>query len=167
MISGTDVRRRENFDIARLFLSVVFFASILQATKICSADDGSGGDSLPGWTAAKDAELDRFRGGFMLDNGMVVDLSFATSVFINGQEQFSDRFALANDVSIDQLRGAVVNNGSGSLAMSDAGPGNLAVIQNTMDNQLITMVRSIDIVLSNIKGMDMSGLGSSVRGFAP
>jgi len=167
MVSGRDIRGPKNFGIQRLILSVIFFASIPQATKICAANDWNSIDSRSGWIVAKDAELDELRGGFMLDNGMVVDLSFATSVFINGQQQFSDHFDLANNFSVDQLRGVVASNGSSNFAMSDAGMSNVAVIQNTMDNQLITMVRSIDITLSNIKGMDLSNVGSPGRGFAP
>src|SRR5690606_36352995 len=101
--------------------------------------------------------LDELRGGFMLDNGMVIDLSLATSVFINGEERFSDRFVLANDFSIDQLRGAVVNNGPNNLGLSGAGMSNMSLIQNTMDNQIITMMRSIDITISNIKSIDRNG----------
>jgi hypothetical protein len=167
MFSGKDVRGSKKLDVKRLILSVIFFASISQATRICTASDWSDADSPSDWAAAKDAELDELRGGFMLDNGMVVDLSLATSVFVNGQEQFSDRFDLADDFSMDQLRGVAVNNSAGNLAISDAGMSNMAVIQNTMDNQLITMVRSIDITLSNIKGLGLSGIESSGFPFAP
>ncbi|WP_434130096.1 hypothetical protein [Methylocaldum sp. GT1BB] len=167
MMSAKDVRASKKFDVMRLVLSVIFLASIPQAIKICAASGQGGVESLPGWTAAEDAELDELRAGFVLDNGMVVDLSLATSVFVNGQEQFSDRFALADDFSIDQLRGVTVNNGPNNFAMSDAGTNNMAVIQNTMDNQIITMMRSIDLTISNLKGMDFNGFGPYGGGFAP
>jgi hypothetical protein len=43
----------------------------------------------------------------------------------------------------------------------------MAVIQNTMDNQIITMMRSIDLTISNVKGMDFNGFGPYGGGFAP
>ncbi len=165
MISGKDVRGSKNLDVKRLFLSLVFFASLPQAAKICSASDWNDVDSSAAWAAAEDAELDELRGGFVLDNGMVVDLSFATSVFINGQEQFSDRLILASDFSIDQLRGAAVNNGPNNFASSHAAMDNMTLIQNNLDNQIITMMRSIDIMISNLK--NASEFGESYLGVSP
>ncbi|HYE35312.1 hypothetical protein [Methylocaldum sp.] len=167
MISGKDVRVSKSADIKRVALSVIFSTLIVQTTRVCVASDWSSVDSTLGWAAAKDAELDELRGGFVLGNGMVVDLALATSVFINGQERFSDHFQLSNDVSIDQLRQVAVNNGPNNFAMTDAAMNNVAVIGNTLDNQVINLLRSVDITLSNIKGMDLSGLGQSSRGFSP
>lgn len=165
MMSAKSVRGSKRFDGKPMALTVIVLVLISHAKSLCAAGGHGGIDSFSGWTAAADTELDELRGGFMLDNGMVVDLSFATSVLINGQEQFSDRFVLASDFSIDQLRGAVVNNGPNNFVMSDAAMNNMTIIQNTLDNQLITMMRSIDITISNVK--NMTGLGSSSFGFAP
>lgn len=165
MVSGKDVRRAKKAGIKRAVLSIIFFALALQAARLYAADDRSATDSGTDWTAAKDAELDELRGGFVLDNGMVIDFSLATSVFVNGQERFSDRFELANNLTLDQLRGAIVNNGPSNFAMTDAAMNNIAVIGNTLDNQAISLLRSVDITLSNIK--NMSGFGQSGHGFAP
>lgn len=162
MISGKDVPGLGKFNVRHVVLSVVCFASVPCSIAICAASD----ETDPGWAAVENAELDDSRAGFMLDNGIVIDLSFATSVFINGQEQFSDRLVVAKDFSLDQLSRPAVNNGAGNLALSDAGLNSMAIIQNTMDNQLITMVRTIDITLSNFKNMNLSAMGPNGRWFA-
>lgn len=162
MISGKDVPGLGKFNVRHLVLSVIFFALMPCSIAICTASD----ETDVGWAAVENVELDESRAGFVLDNGIVIDLSFATSVFVNGREQFSDRLVLAKDFSLDQLSRPAVNNGSGNLALSDAGLNNMAVIQNTLDNQLITMVRTIDITLSNFKNMNLSAMGPNGRWFA-
>lgn len=165
MMSAKNIQGSKWFDNKPMALAAIVLVLSSHAKSLCAAAGQGSIDSFSDWAASADTELDELRGGFMLDNGMVVDLSFATSVFINGQEQFSDRFVLASDFSIDQLRGAVVNNGANNFAMSDAVMNNMTIIQNTLDNQLITMMRSIDITISNVK--NVTGLGSSAFGFAP
>src|SRR5690554_5127733 len=153
MMLAKNVQGSKRFRSNPMVLTVIVLLLTSHAASLCAAAGQGSIDSFSGWAAAADTELDELRGGFTLDNGMVVDLSFATSVFVNGQERFSDRFVLPNDFSIDQLRGAVVSNGPNNYVMSDAAMNNMTVIQNTLDNQLITMMRSIDITISNIKNM--------------
>jgi hypothetical protein len=114
------------------------------------------------WTEASDEELRALRGGFMLKNGLVLDINMERSVSINGVTQFSGTFHLPDDFSVDTLRQSMVNNGPNNAALADTLANSVSVLRNTLDNQLINNTTVMNINIANLRAMDTPGLQSFI-----
>lgn len=86
------------------------------------------------WTAVSDQSLASLRAGFMLDNGMVVDIALSKRLFINA-EQVGETLYLSNSHSDD-------------LWLSDTSLSHF--VQNTLDNQILSSITHLDIAVSNL-----------------
>lgn len=104
---------------------------------------------------ASEAELEAARGGFVLDNGMVINISIDKRVYQNGVETFASYFESPQDLAL--LQGGSTEAGAqftDSLLNS--------IIQNTMDNQLIETISNIDIELHNPAALEQDVLGAAI-----
>jgi hypothetical protein len=102
------------------------------------------------WDRASDEELDALRGGFILPNGMRIDLNLEKIVLLNGNEIFSSFFQLPEDALM--LQNGVRNMVSDSITT----PALSSFIQNTLDHQQIRTVTEINIEISNIQNMELN-----------
>ncbi len=98
-------------------------------------------DSLGGWEQASDGELAEVRGGFMLANGVEVDFSFKRQILIDGEENYVMSYQLP--------KGALFRVGLNDLSQSNALLS--SVIQNNIDNRIISNITTFDIGLSGAK----------------
>lgn len=101
---------------------------------------------------ASDEELDVLRGGFVLPNGMTVNISINQDVFRNGIRTHTSYFELPETfLSIRPSQSASANPVSGDAIGS--------ITQNALNNQLIEIMRIVDIELLNVtnSGLDISG----------
>lgn len=103
-------------------------------------------EELAHWVPVSDDELNAMRGGFVLPNGMNLDISVLRSVSINGVETLSSNISLPDNFNW-------VRNGSDNYVANLNLPVLSDVIQNTLDNQLIQSVRVVNVELSNLQGM--------------
>lgn len=107
-------------------------------------------------------ELDTMRGGFSMGDGLDVSFGVAQTGSINGVEQFSNSFSIDSvasgfdDVDLSNMGSVLIQNGSGNFvssgvldSLSDS-YGN--VIQNTLDEQVISTTTIFDISLQNVPG---------------
>tara|TARA_R110002073_G_scaffold159066_1_gene314321 strand:- start:1415 stop:1903 length:489 start_codon:yes stop_codon:yes gene_type:complete len=102
------------------------------------------------WVRATDRELALQRGGFVLPNGVNINLSLEKTIFLNGVETFSSFFQLPENFSLLQ-------NGNQNLT-SDLGGSTLSsVIQNNLDNQAIKTINEFNIEVSNLQNLDLKG----------
>ncbi|TAK61267.1 hypothetical protein [Methylobacter sp.] len=104
------------------------------------------------WERASDSELDQLRGGFVLPNGMNIDFSLERISSLNGTVVSSSFFQLPENTLLSQ-------NGTMNQALDLAGSGLSSVIQNNVDNQIIRTVTDINIVVSNLKNIDLNNSG--------
>ncbi|MGI9270729.1 MAG: hypothetical protein ACR2QT_03070 [Woeseiaceae bacterium] len=108
------------------------------------------------------AELDGLRGGFSIGDGMDIAFGFTQTGSINGVDQFSNSFSVDSvasgfdDVDMSNMNSVVLQNGSGnfvSMSVLDALSDSFGnVIQNTLDDQVISTTTTFDISLQNMPG---------------
>ncbi|PLW81870.1 hypothetical protein CWI75_14105 [Kineobactrum sediminis] len=101
---------------------------------------------------ASEEELDGLRGGFVLPNGITVNISINQDVFRNGIRTHTSYFELPETfLSIRSNQLASANPVSGDAIGS--------ITQNALNNQLIEIMRIVDIELLNVtnSGLDISG----------
>jgi len=99
-------------------------------------------DSLGVWEQASDDELAEVRGGFMLANGVEVDFSFKRQILIDGEENYVMNYQLPKGTFFDSVG---LNDLSQSNALLSS------VIQNNIDNRIISNITTFDIGLSGVK----------------
>jgi hypothetical protein len=133
------------------------FCSLAVAVAVAEADTSDRGHSAGvrhQAAAVSDAELEAARGGFVLDGGMVVNFSIDRRVYQNGVETFASYFESSQDI-------ALLQNGSPGIGAQFSDGVLNAIIQNTMDNQLIETVSQINIELRNAAALEqgLSGAG--------
>jgi hypothetical protein len=104
------------------------------------------GQRFNNWGRATDSELDQLRGGFVLPNGIMIDLSIQRIIALNDVIVSS---------SFSQLpgNGPLVQNGDLNHASDLAISGLGSVIQNSLDNQTIQNLTQINLAVSNIKNL--------------
>ncbi|WAR46571.1 hypothetical protein [Methylomonas rapida] len=93
---------------------------------------------------ASDEELAELRGGFVLPNGMNVEFSVEKIVSMNGMITFSSTFNMPANISL-------IQNGLGNEAPEFQGPVLGSVVQNNLDDQFISTLKTINIELSNLR----------------
>jgi hypothetical protein len=97
-----------------------------------------------------EGELGRQTGGFVLDNGMAVDLSWSRSVSINGVEHQSTRFRWSGDATPGRLPRLTIETGPGPFGAAGVADRDSLIIRNTLDNQVIATFTRIDVGLSKL-----------------
>lgn len=111
-----------------------------------SQAQASGLDALP---AAGAAELDQLRGGFTFDlGGRRFDVAFGIerTVSVNGQAVSLSR------LEVPQL--SAVQNGPGNrVTASAAGAERLAVLQNSLDSQVLRQMTVINLRVASLQAM--------------
>ena len=108
------------------------------------------------------AELDSMRGGFSVGDGLDVSFGFTQTGSVNGVEQFRNSFKIDSvgsglgNVDMSNMNSVLLQNGSGNIvssgvldSLSDTF-GN--VIQNSLDDHVISTTTIFDISLQNVSG---------------
>ena len=105
-------------------------------------------------------ELDDMRGGFSIGDGMDISFGFTQVGTINGVDQFTNSFSIDSvasgfeDVDMSNMNSVILQNGSGNFVSSSVFDslsdsfGN--VIQNSLDDQVISTTTTFDISLQNM-----------------
>lgn len=107
-------------------------------------------------------ELDSMRGGFRIGTGLGVSFGFAQTGSINGVEQFKNSFTIDSvgsgfqNVDMSNMNSVLLQNGNGNF-VSTSVLDSLAdsfgnIIQNTLDDQVISTTTIYDISLQNVPG---------------
>lgn len=104
--------------------------------------------------------LDEMRGGFRTGKGLDVSFGFTQTGSLNGVEQFSNRFTIdsmasgMDDADLSSMNSVLLQNGSGNFveagvleSLSDSFG---SVIQNTLDDQVISTTTIYDFDLHNV-----------------
>ena len=96
------------------------------------------------WSPVPDAKLSELRGGFVLGNGIIVDINFEKSIVQNGELVSHSYFQSPQDINLlskDEF------NLSSILPSSTLN----TVLQNTLDNQTLSAITNIDITIKNLE----------------
>ncbi len=100
------------------------------------------------WLKVSDTKLAYSRGGFILPNGVIVDISFEQRIFRNGEETSNSYFQTPNNLNL-------VNNGK----LNIPGLSNTlfqSIIQNDLDNQTLQTINNINIDIKNLNNVNLT-----------
>jgi hypothetical protein len=95
------------------------------------------------WRAVPDSTLASLRGGFLLPNGIIVDISFKKSLFQNGELTSQSYFQSPENISL-------LNKDNFTLSSELSDSFFASTIQNNLDNQTLTSITNIDISIKNL-----------------
>tara|TARA_R110000782_G_scaffold200284_1_gene289147 strand:+ start:266 stop:751 length:486 start_codon:yes stop_codon:yes gene_type:complete len=104
------------------------------------------------WVVATDEELALQRGGFVLPNGVTIDISLERIILLNGIETSSTFFQFPESNTL------LLQSGNENMAPDSIGSTLGTVIQNSLDDQIIKAINEINIEISNLQnaGFDHS-----------
>lgn len=96
------------------------------------------------WQPVSDATLSALRGGFMLSNGLVVDIQFEKSIYQNGELTSHSYFQTPENINLASKE---------EFNLSSVLPDSTfnTVVQNALDNQTLATVTNIDITIKNLE----------------
>ena len=111
---------------------------------------------------ADNGQLDQMRGGFSIGDGLDISFGFTQTGAINGIEQYTNHFSIDSlgsglgNVDMSNMNSVVIQNGSGNFvgpAVLDSLANSFgSIIQNTLDDQVISTTTVYDISLHNVPG---------------
>jgi hypothetical protein len=130
--------------------------------------------SMPDRVAVSDERLDRMRGGFDLASGLKVSFGISRMVVVNGNLVTTTSFNIPDisNMSAQQAQqlasintGALLQNGPGNVVQSGALPAlSGAVIQNTLNNQQIQALTTINTTVNSLSMFKNFNVGSTLSG---
>ena len=128
----------------------MIFTLILKSSLVLAKDNEYITDlQLPNinqWTPVLNSTLASLRGGFMLPNGVIVDISFEKQVLQNGIETFNSYFQLPENFVLAANEDLIVTSGLDNTMIQ-------SVIQNSLDNQILQTINSINIDIKNLNNV--------------
>jgi hypothetical protein len=135
------------------FIKILFLAALMTKPYVTLANDSGRTSYHPSnevqWYQVADSQLASLRGGFVLPNGIVVDISFEKRIFQNGVVTFSSYFESPENVFL-------VNDGDFNIA-ADLNDSILqSVIQNNLDGQTLTSISTINVGIKNLNNANLT-----------
>ncbi len=146
-------------------------AELLQRAATLPTDDTSAANEAvaqaAGLTAMDSGDLDQMRGGFSIGEGLDVSFGFTQTGSVNGIEQYRNNFTIGSmakglqNVDMSNMNSVVLQNGAGNFVSANVldsladSFGN--IVQNTLDDQVISTTTTYDIALHNVPGI-MQGM---------
>ncbi|MBZ8142912.1 hypothetical protein CLD22_23835 [Rubrivivax gelatinosus] len=119
----------------------------------------------------EDEQLDRIRGGFQTADGLSIAFGIESAVYVNGELKTTTTLQVATGgvpTGPGALPGvSLVQNGAGNTFVTGAAsplPVGGVVIQNTLDNQTIQHITSINATVNSAQVLKAQGLESALRG---
>jgi hypothetical protein len=165
-----------------------WIASVTLLIALCSATAAAGeqppvaatqlaGEAFAGWAAVDDSRLEQTRGGFDVGGGLLASFGIERQIFINGalvsttSLQIPDvaRMTAEQTAALATTLGSTqwVQNGMGNridVAALQVGGG--TVIQNTLDNQQIQGLTTLNVGVNNLSEMRGMNLQDSLQSAA-
>ena len=136
-----------------MILGNLGFSCKVLATEISNLNsDKHFDDPFDGWLRASDSELEEQRGGFLLPNGVNIDISIEKVISLNGVETFSSYFQIPGN-------NFLLQHGDGNIAPNLNGSALASVIQNNLDDQTIRTINTINLEISNLHNMHLNDSG--------
>ena len=99
-------------------------------------------EQQPVWQPVSDNTLDALRAGFVLDNGLVDNIRLDKQLFVNGQLVSQSYFDSANAM--------------GQQLASFSGDALNTVLQNSLNDQVLSSVTQLDISISNLDAVQQN-----------
>lgn len=140
---------------------------------VAEREDSDRAWSSPDLVAVSDSRLDNLRGGFDLPSGLVVSFGISREAFVNGTLVTSTSFNIPNVAQMTPQQaqmvasansGALIQNGLNNTVQ----PGGLpavtgSVIQNTLSNQQIQALTTINASVNSLSTFKAMNLGATLN----
>ncbi len=139
------------------FVSISFASHALADVAL---DKQVSGNIYDHWARATDDELAQQRGGFVLPNGVKIDISLERTIFLNDVETVSTFFQFPEN-------GVLLQNGNENLAPDSIGSSLSSVLQNNLDDQLIRAINELNIEISDLQSADLDTHFNSIDSILP
>lgn len=108
------------------------------------------------WERASDEELAMLRGGFILPNGLHIDMSLEKFIHLNDVLVHTSSVQYPGDGVVLQVGAQNIVSGSSVVPVPST------FVQNTLDSQHIEALTKINIEVSNMKGVTANGENSGI-----
>lgn len=141
--------------------------------RAAQTDDEDPAWASPDLVAVNDSRLDNMRGGFDTPSGLVVSFGISRVAFVNGNLVASTSFNIPNIAQMTPQQaqmlananaGALIQNGLNNTVQPGALPGLTgAVIQNTLSNQQIQMLTTINTTVNSLGAFKSLNLGQTLN----
>mgnify|MGYP003114294492 CR=1 FL=1 len=132
----------------RMMMVSTIIAGLCSATSLANEDVEQSSVEIEKWHKVSDTHLAYSRGGFILPNGVIVDISFEKLLFRNGEETASSYFSTPDNQYL-------INDGKLNIpGLSD----DLfqSIIQNDLDNQTLQTINNINIDIKNLNNINLT-----------
>lgn len=146
------------------------------ATQLSASREPSTRDHQADWFPVGDAVLEKARGGFDLGGGLMVTFGLTRTITINGQLTATTSIQIPDLAKISREQSAVlavqinevksVQNGQYNSVGSEQSrlhSQGLAIIQNSLDNQSIKSLTTIDANVGSLSILKTINLQSTIR----
>ena len=127
------------------------------------------------WTPVSEARLDATRGGFDLGAGLVASLGLDRVVFVDGALVASTHIQIPDVAHLTPAQASALSAAITTAAVVQVGPGNsvdpaalgqnaaTTVVQNTLDNQRIAAMTTLNVSVNTLSAFRSLNLGQSLQ----
>jgi len=127
------------------------------------------------WTPVSDARLDTARGGFDLGAGLVASLGLDRVVYVNGALVASTHVQIPDVAHLTPAQASALSAAINTAAVVQVGSGNTVdpaafgqnaattVVQNTLDNQRIAAMTTLNVSVNSLSAFRSLNLGQSLQ----
>lgn len=133
--------------LKNLYMTVLFVTMSGSAASIETKDVEQNLETEK-WHKVSDTRLAFSRGGFILPNGVIVDISFEKLLFRNGEQTASSYFETADNQYLVDDGKLNIPGLSNDLFQS--------IIQNDLDNQTLQTINNINIDIKNLNNINLT-----------
>ena len=133
--------------LKNLYMTVLFVTMSGSAASIETKDVEQNLETEK-WHKVSDTRLAFSRGGFILPNGVLVDISFEKLLFRNGEQTASSYFETADNQYLVDDGKLNIPGLSNDLFQS--------IIQNDLDNQTLQTINNINIDIKNLNNINLT-----------
>lgn len=128
-----------------------------------------------GWTPVSDAQLDAARGGFDWGGGLVASLGIDRAVYLNGTLVTSLHIQLPDIAHLSATQAGALSSALNTPSVLQVGPGNTVdpsvlstpttatLVQNTLDNQHIAALTTLDVSVNSLSAFRGLNLQQSLQ----
>ena len=155
----------------RAGLGLALLVSATLAAPRAEADE----QGVAQWTPVSEARLDAARGGFDLGAGLIASLGLDRVVYVNGALVTSTHLQIPDVAQITPAQASALSAAINTAAVVQVGPGNTVdpaalgqnaaatVVQNTLDNQRIAAMTTLNVSVNTLSAFRSLNLGQSLQ----
>ncbi len=132
-------------------------------------------DAMADWTPVSAETLDETRGGFDMGNGLVASFGIDRAVYVNGNLVTQTSFNVPDIAHMTTAQATAMSTALNSVAVTQVGGSNTfdptslggvsagTVIQNTLNNQTIKSITTVNATVNSLNAFQQMNLQQSLQ----